>query len=131
MTADLIAWLTQILDEDAALARECGDGHWSVGRFDRERVSSADGFDTYNEGGISEEIAAHIARHDPAAVLADIAAKRGIIEAASKAIADAVPNGKDWETDRARAMADAWEQALRLEASAYAGRPGYDEGWKP
>ncbi len=52
-------------------------------------------------------VAEHIARHDPARVLADVAAKRRIVESM----------GDDW--------------VVRTLATAYSSHPDYDKAWRP
>ena len=65
--------------------------------------------------------AGHIVRHDPARVLAEVAAKRRIVDG----LADADPySGYITATFTA-------EDALRLLALPYADRPGYREEWRP
>ncbi|MBX6358139.1 MAG: hypothetical protein IRZ05_20110 [Micromonosporaceae bacterium] len=60
----------------------------------------------------------HIARHDPARVLADVDAKRRIIEAA---LGEQDHGDFGW----------AWTQVLALLALPYADRPGYQDEWRP
>ena len=57
------------------------DGRWHAGNHDSdaERVDGI-GITIYDEGGHNAEQAQHIARHDPARVLADCEAKRRIVE---------------------------------------------------
>ena len=64
--------------------------------------------------------AEHIARHDPARVLAEVEAKRALIEETIRPWL-----GNDQTTGRI-----AWV-ALRLLAWPYADRPGYQEVWRP
>lgn len=71
----------------------------------------------YDEGSPSAEQAAHIARHDPARVLAECEAKRAQIDHLVRSM----------ESDYAP-----WnEQQLRIMAVVYADRPGYREEWRP
>lgn len=63
--------------------------------------------------------ALHIARHDPAAVIADVGAKRRILDEI------AIPNLIDDQTDETAA------HLVRLLAAAYASRPGYRGEWAP
>ena len=78
-------------------------------------VVSAFGYDAW---GISVEAAdaAHIARHDPARVLAECAAKRRIVE---------LQNGFPW------CQNDNFDDVFELMALPYADRPGYRPAWKP
>jgi hypothetical protein len=61
----------------------------------------------------------HIALHDPASVLADIAAKRAIVDECERA--------QRYE-DHGWALADA---VLRLLALPYQSHPDYQQAWRP
>lgn len=94
---NLVAWLRLQLDGDERLAVLAGGGQWRVDceKRDEEHLASADpvctgrrcriegtgtpGITIYDEGGRDEDQADHIARHDPARVLAEVAAKRAIL----------------------------------------------------
>lgn len=110
--SDLVVWLTTILDEDEQMADL---GHGLGGK-------SLTYFEADEFFGI--EVNSNWLR-------ADIAAKRAIIEAASNAITTAPERGYDFDSEQERAQATVWEQVLRLLASGYAARPGYDETWRP
>lgn len=82
-------------------------------------------------GYLGEELGDHIVRHDPARVLADVDAKRRIIEEVHRDM-------RDLEDVYAHASAppyapdhDNSDLLLRLLALPYAGRPGYREEWRP
>jgi len=76
-------------------------------------------------------VAAHIARHDPARVLAECEAKRRRVEwAATNLDEDAIAG--DW-SDRgmdATVASDIAEWLLKVEALPYADRPGFQEAWR-
>lgn len=86
---DITAFLAARLDEDEALAREAADrlsGQWFVGRkwnvyavddVEPQRFDESDDLVTY---GDMKERSEHIARHDPARVLAEVKAKRRVLE---------------------------------------------------
>jgi hypothetical protein len=79
----------------------------------------------------------HIAHHDPARVLANVAAKRERLriwrqsiadaEAARRASAQDDESGRQYE--RALGFRDAAEQAVLLDARAYTDRAGYESTW--
>jgi hypothetical protein len=148
-TATLVEFLMARLDEDEAAARAAASppweveimSHvkdasvthqtWEVGRNinfgylgdDHEIVS----YGTRDEGdGRSEANARHIARHDPARVLAEVDAKRRIVERFEL---------RDREFDLAdptsMALAASMHEALVLLALPYADHPDYDEAWRP
>ena len=76
----------------------------------------------YDEGGHSPEQATHIARHDPARVLAECEAKRQIVELHA-------------EVEKAGAScAVCWEDypcpTLRILTSVYADHPDFREEWR-
>jgi len=67
----------------------------------------------------------HIARHDPARVLAEVAVKRRIIYLATQ-IPALTAKHNPFEND-----ADGWAETLKQLALPYASHPDYDEGWRP
>jgi hypothetical protein len=79
---------------------------------------------------IDSASAGHIIRHDPAAVLADIAAKRAILGLHCTRSG----TGGTWDTDPVAICNDCSDvqpcMTLRLIASAYSGRPGYRDEWR-
>jgi hypothetical protein len=118
MTSDLITWLRAQLDDDERVARTALDRHpapW-VGAF--KQVTSEP------NGGVIAPVAStetrqashHIARWDPARVLAEVDAKRRVLDL------------RDSEYDEHRA---ALNGAVRLLALPYADRDGYREEWRP
>jgi hypothetical protein len=73
--------------------------------------------------------AKHIARHDPARVLAEVEAKRRIVEAWGGLVGDNEEQAWALEHgDRSQAVAIT---TLRLLALPYAGHEAYDEAWRP
>jgi hypothetical protein len=112
---DLIAWLRAQLDDDERVAREAGDDAmtWHPGAeavYDDLRTLAVAPF-----GGTLHE-AQHIARWDPARVLAEVDAKRRIL--------DMVQGWMD-------AGYPTMDQALRLLALPYAQHEGYRDEWRP
>jgi len=89
--SDLVAFLRARLDDDEQVARAAGAGVWTreCGHTDFGGADLPPGHDTccvvsgdihlYDEGGHDGDQAEHIARWDPARVLAEVAAKRGLI----------------------------------------------------
>lgn len=97
----------------------------------------------HDEWGItvSEHDAVHIARHDPARVLAEVAAKRRIIDlhhslgpsagTEDEVVCDACGPEEDISF-RVETYGGRWPcTTLRLLASVYAGRPGWRSEWAP
>ena len=141
--SDLVAWLTKILDEDEAIAGndltpgpwtvqyECPEGEhhhdwdevWVAGRM----RSTVGGFNERYTCGPRD--AAHVVRWQPTAVLADIAAKRAIID-------EYVARDKDADLmlgpDCLRQQEwSGLRLAVQIIATGYATRPGYRDEWKP
>lgn len=164
MIAELVAFLTARLTEDDTAARACcrprqpmeGGEVWSVEDCvpsEPDAVPSGAWVVTGPEGeqGVglmsSDYRAQHIARHDPARVVADVNAKLRLVDAylTTKAEQDAiatrmtdalsagdVPAREDaglWRKTEARL--EALEFPLMLAALPYWDHLEYDERWKP
>lgn len=152
---DIAEFLTARYDEDEQLARHAahiareGGTRWVVSttRYveDYAFVSittappsvievAGSGFD--GTGGVHGLVyAEHIARHDPARVLADIAAKRRLVEGYPKLeqrIAEVRKNDPTtYSYDHAKfaGMREAAEAVLLQLASVYADHPDYNPAW--
>lgn len=141
VTADLAAWLTAVWDEEERLAKAAsGAVEWACLTIPR-----------FSEGGAGEVdmgdsivvvptpmVAAHIAYHDPASVLARIAADRKILaehapsdgncrtccgESYREVYWDGEEETVEWER-----AALAWPcPTIRLKAEQYAARPDFPE----
>ena len=129
---DLAEFLLQRIAEDEAVARA------ATGKYGRWELDDGDDLDAYEvavfpERGGSTCIARtwpsadglgdaqHIARHDPARVLAECEGKRQIVDAATVTI----------DIYRGGTVLDfAWE-TLRHLALPYADHPDYREEWRP
>ena len=139
--------------EDEAAARAASPGGWRFG--DVESVAGGTLYDesrriadiayeqaTDHDGSIVRHLLApeadangeHIARHDPARVLAECEAKRRIVE---RHTIDCYPGdeGDEYVCDHCRAQgwhpADVLCPDLLDLASVYADRPGYRAEWRP
>lgn len=120
MSGDLVAFLRARLDEDEAVARAATAGAW-------ELVRAPDG-SWYVDPGDLDDVAnvdrtadaEHIARHDPARVLRDVAANRAIVDECERM---SQPFPAEWLSPQG--------QILRALASTYADHPEYREEWKP
>lgn len=130
----LTEFLLARIAEDEAIAREATPEPWvdGEGYVHTDQVG-----DQVTDFGSTDEAqgrrdSAHIARHDPARVLAECEAKRRIVEAALEVLGD-LELGEDPLAD-ADDLADgqvwAFAEALRLLASVYADHPDYDEAWR-
>jgi hypothetical protein len=156
---DLVAWLRAAMDEDEQVAQGAaerdsgewfeGDG-WNVYRAeDTTPHDDEDSHDLVVYGNVEVQ-SAHIARHDPARVLREVAAKRGIVDARDALVRQVADNAAKFvELMKAPAEApqdlanvkthgwtlggrlDALDVALRHLATVYADREGYRDDWRP
>lgn len=134
--SDLVAWLTKILDEDEAAAEGNGTIAWLTfrdpdGQMQYTAVACGEPDDHWVVDGKERTDYASVQvvlnEHQ---VLADIEAKRKIVDYMQRQILDAT---EYYETDAKEATLSATcaNRVLRALASAYADRPGYDDNWKP
>lgn len=112
---ELITWLRAQLDDDERAARAAtvlpgGAAEWFTGA--EGSVLAADPSQLHVRGAVLslDDIGVHIARWDPARVLAEVEAKRRILDDFS------------WEAGQVR--------AIQLLAQPYAGRDGWREEWR-
>jgi hypothetical protein len=148
----LVEFLLARLDEDEAAARASTPGPWRYNpqkewhtdldalRAARAGLPQAGGEEFVGAGPITATVgvaatgpadhpqsiadAAHIARHDPARVLAEVAAKRLILEYAPPKAHGTFDDG--WRRGQMAFHA----HTLRLLALPYAGHPDWREEWK-
>lgn len=129
--SELVDWYRAQLDEDERVARAAGsrlDGsyEWVAGEANADGVRTKAGTPVTRFSWPNEM--EHIARHDPARVLRDVAAKRAIVDAYEhKAESMARYPGLGNASGLVSLTI-----VLRQLASAYSDRPGYrEEKWKP
>lgn len=128
VSADLVAWLRAQLDEDERVARAAGDSwgyHWTHEPCDFDESMSegvhAERGDVVSCGEVSPEHGEHIARWDPARVLAEVEAKRQLLSWVEE-VSESATLGDFFGVDPD-------EFTVRM-ALPYAGRPGYLEEWR-
>lgn len=159
---DLVEFLTTRLDEDEQVARSAckyAEASWHLDEEDeatilwwppephiaekeREKglpvVSDRWRGETIEYSG--ERIAPHIARHDPARVLAEVDAKRRMVGLHGPATLHAGGGAAYFDTTRVCRSCEPPRQfpetaypcpTLRLLALPYAQHPDYDEAWRP
>lgn len=159
---ELVDWLRQQLDEDELVARGATAGPWNAEcanvqtayEFDRpghihngQRRPIAYLAATAGKREVEERNAEHIARWDPARVLAEVEAKRRVLDLHAPArrrlqlvpedgngtttfgfyvcpicVPHIVEHGQDFDEGPCR--------TVRLLAQPYAGRPGWREEWQ-
>jgi hypothetical protein len=121
MSDDLVTWLRAQLDDDERVARASWKGNGWRHENQPDEVWTGKQQPGHTPIPIAkawnESTAEHIARHDPARVLAEVAAKRAIIGMISR------------RGEKGRTPFTA--KVLVLLALPYADRPGYREEWRP
>jgi hypothetical protein len=131
---EFVAWLREQIDEDERVAlaaawssRRVGDNRPTWQRSGINSVEDAGGGLVVHGDGTppSDSQADHIARHDPARVLAEVAAKRAILDLHEPYESERVGGQSCWACNR-----DGWPcETVRLLAQPFAGRPGWREEW--
>lgn len=144
-TDDIAVWLTAIWDQDVQLAQKATPGPWrhdprkhwrkpGTAWFEEAVFAGPAGKDAECIAGTGESDdpqsiydAAFIAAHDPASVLARIAADRKLLELHAPFQGLEHPHPSYCE-----ACGASWPCAtVRLLALPHADRPGYNEQWRP
>jgi len=125
MTVSITEFITARLGEDEQQALSASPGPWHL-NAEHDEVIAIDGIEVCTAHALSNNqlrnTARHIARHDPARVLREVAAKRKIVEAASITL-DIYSGGStfiDFVIETLRRLAVAWED-----------HPDYDQAWRP
>jgi hypothetical protein len=149
---DLVRWLGEQLDEDERVARvamrlpggvpgeqwrvsgshsDAGGTYWSItnASSDIDRVPTLEmvGSGMSGGGAHTEDVATHIAAHDPARVLREIDAKRELLrryEALAAGVLVLTSSAREIQSEYRRVI-------LPSLAAGYSDRPGYREEWRP
>ena len=134
----IVDFIRARLDEDEQVARAASPGQWHANEESDEvlaedGITVADGFAL--SGRQLRATTEHIARHDPARVLAEIDAKRRLLTLAfqNAAVIDGEWGcGHDAEAIEAH-MCDPVDEIPELRALAlpYSDHPDYREEWRP
>lgn len=134
---DLIAFLRARLDEDEQVACEAIEEHASSTWFYEYNGCIAEG-DGDARSGLTElsrrgdMVGPHIERHDPARVLAEVGAKRTLIDRVVKQIQeDEELIEGEWGAANNPDHVNASTRVLRALAAIHADHPDYREEWKP
>jgi hypothetical protein len=145
-TDELVAWLREQLDEDERVLSAASPSPWQYqdvdsvggGRLCDATVAIAElSYDPPGERidprirrmRTAEEAdgnGEHIARWDPARVLAEVEAKRARIDV----VADTLECGDGYGAPGYAALQDTTQRLLMLEAQPFASRPGFRDDWR-
>lgn len=137
---DLATFLKERLDDDERFARAVfnpcffpDSARWVAGDSNAAGVRAEDGTPVTRHSWPAEMD--HIARHDPARVLADVAAKRRVLELlelGEQELAHVRRTAPDYALVRnAEKPRNALLLAVQALALPYADHPAYDESWRP
>ncbi|MCY0917030.1 DUF6221 family protein [Streptomyces sp. H27-G5] len=127
MTPALLQFVRACLDEDERIAK--GHNQWSPSWHQDDMANEIR--DDENAGTVAfvpcPGDQAHIARHDPARVLREVAVKRQLLAIHRRYVEE------PGQACRGCAGGIAWEACpvVRLLASPYSDRPDYREEWRP
>ncbi|TDC53890.1 hypothetical protein E1281_17050 [Actinomadura sp. KC345] len=128
---DLVEFLRARLARDEQIARACSGVPWKTapsGTINTEPRDPGDGAEAFVAKAENEAYAEHIARHGPARTLAEVAAKRRIIDDYEK---QTWILGQGRPDPRLEAAQAARENVLRCLALPYAAHPAYRDEWSP
>lgn len=139
---EMVTWYRAVLDEKERAAQALDGRRWVADGHD---VITNDDDGRYVVEYLGDGVAQHMALHDPASVLADVAVKRTIVDRWQDPDAvehcwalDADGNryayadGRDPdERDRQVAQAREIDWVVRSLVAAQANRPGFKEEWRP
>lgn len=130
--SDLVTWLRARLDEDERIAKAAflrhspNDDRWAGDFGSGMKVRTGAGHLVVSHSWPNE--IDHIARWDPARVLAEVEAKRRILDVYEWQVAN--PSSGETGHWYQKGGIAALEGALRSLAAVYADRPGYDPAWR-
>ncbi|GGT95142.1 DUF6221 family protein [Actinomadura citrea] len=128
---DLVEFLRARLDRDEQMARACSGTPWKATPSGTVSTDTGDpGTDgsAYVATAENGAYAEHIARHDPSRALAEVAARRQIVDDYEK---QAWILGQGHRTPELDAAQSVREAVVRLLALPYAHHPAYQEEWRP
>lgn len=139
MTADLAGWLIEQIEADEEVARATESRKWDAvadfveaddrdGELPNVLICQVDDDDRRIDGEPTRARAKHIARWDPARVLAECAAKRQLVESHWDGTPDPeYPELLQADCPDCRQIQPC--RTLRMLAQPYRDRPGYQPEW--
>ncbi|TDD85899.1 hypothetical protein E1293_10450 [Actinomadura darangshiensis] len=123
---DLVEFLRARLDRDEQIARACSGAPWKANPSGTVNTDTDD--PAYVSTAENDAYAEHIARHDPSRTLAEVSARRQILDDYEK---QSWIIGQGHATPELEAAQAVRESVLRLLALPYATHPAYREQWRP
>ncbi|MEU5987478.1 DUF6221 family protein [Spirillospora sp. NPDC047418] len=123
---DLVEFLRARLARDEQIARDCSSAPWKATPSGTVNTDSDD--PAFVAKAENDAYAEHIARHDPARTLAEVAARRRIVDDYEK---NAWILAQGHRTPELEAAQAAREPVLRILALPYAAHPAYRPEWRP
>jgi hypothetical protein len=127
---DLVTWLRAQLDEDERIAREAadeGDGQWRLATYNDGTTTAWHG-EAEVMTALYQDDAVHIRNWDPARVLAEVDARRRMLDVVLPKVTDL--QGACDEEWGARPGLDADDLLVRTLALPYSDREGYRDEWQ-
>jgi hypothetical protein len=132
---ELVTWLRAQLDEDERVARAADAGRWLP---EDKGITFEYRADDFHEGEAQARLVAdsranqyHIASWDPARVLAEVDAKRQMLDLADRLAADADDAAMGTHPEEAVTLAATARFIRATVALPYADQPGYRDEWRP
>jgi len=136
MSDSLTEFLSARIDEDARIAQgipdhsEPWDGRWMADGDRALRTYNGWVLATSGASEFTPGLTAHIARHDPARVLREVAAKRRLIERYERAVA--VPESvSSFVRGQDSGYREACLDAIQDATTVYSDHPDYRQEWAP
>ncbi|NVI86457.1 DUF6221 family protein [Actinomadura sp. BRA 177] len=123
---DLVEFLRARLARDEQIARDSSSAPWKATPAGTINIDSEE--PAFVAKAENDAYAEHIARHHPARTLAEVAARRQIVDDYEKS---AWILGQGHRTPELEAAQAVRESVLRLLALPYATHPAYQEEWRP
>jgi hypothetical protein len=137
---ELVAFVRRCLDEDERMAQAAAElaetADWWASAEGKVNDANAPGYRNLLGGEHAwslDEIGEHIARWDPARVLAEVEAKRRILDAGAPR-REREETGEylhfgNWSSCSDDCAGTVWWEILKLLAQPYAGQDGWQEEW--
>ncbi|MFE7752146.1 DUF6221 family protein [Streptomyces sp. NPDC057428] len=131
MSSDLVQFLKRRLDEDEEIAKDPTHATWATAEWRFSDAGNAPYVDLGTNhldsvSSLNESEMRHIARHDPARVLAEVDAKRELLSRYEAMVADVLV-----VTGREAILSEYRRVILPSLALPYADHPGYRAEWRP